>query len=76
MRKDFLEKEEDLMAMLKMGIGEASAKDAQEEERRWMLRIYPDVEVLQRMMYEVYKFPRPLSVENFTTILERLGLPR
>lgn len=76
MKSNVLARKEDLERYLKMSICEASTKDAQEAERKWMLSFYPSVSELQLMMYEVYKFPRPLSVDNFRVSLKRLGLRR
>lgn len=73
MKSDFLINEVDLRRYLCMALGEASSPEAQAVEQDWLRRGYPTTRELQLIMFEVYKFPRPITPENFLAILERIG---
>ena len=75
MKKNFIENEKDLRHYLSLAIAEASDLPARALELKWIMEGNPTVQDLQDVSFAIYRFPQPLTVENFRAILARLQIP-
>ncbi|MCG2681309.1 MAG: hypothetical protein L6455_15270 [Kiritimatiellae bacterium] len=72
MKNTFLDDPLNLRKYLFMAIGEASDKDTQAAEQKYFMSTYPTNSDLRTILAETYRYPRPLSVENFQRIIWNL----
>ena len=74
MKNTFLDQEKDLRHYLGLAIAEASDQAARALERDWIIDDDPPTQSLQDISFRIYRYPHPLTVENFRDILKNLNL--
>jgi len=74
MKNTFLDSEEDRRHYLELAIAEASDIPARALERDWIMDNDPPTQSLQYVSFRIYRYPHPLTAENFLDILKNLNL--
>jgi len=74
MRNTFLDQEKNLRHYLELAIAEASDQDARAAERDWIMDDDPPTQTLQDVSFRIYRYPHPLTAENFLDLLKNLNL--
>ena len=74
MKNTFLDRKQDLRHYLGLAIAEASDLAARALERDWIMDDDPTTQSLQDISFRIYRYPHPLTAENFRDILKNLNL--
>ena len=74
LKNTFLDNEKDLRHYLSLAIAEASDVQARALERDWIMDDDPPTQSLQDISFRIYRYPHPLTTDNFREILKSLNL--